>query len=338
MNENRFIQLLNRYLNDKATGEERQELMNLIAEGAYDKSLKERIKAAFAAGSVAEDVDPQKAREILKGILSTASEQKVMVPMRTEARNWRWMAAAVFLIAITAGWGLFKMEQTPQQLFSVKSAVPVGAVFTGKQFVRLPDGSTVLLNAGSELSYLASFGEQVRKVTLAGEAYFDVRHDPSKPFKVLTGNVTTTVLGTAFNVKAYPDQGEIQVTVTRGKVQVGDEKRTFGIIRPDQQIAVNTATNQFTQKNLKAETAELWKSQYLILDDVSMDEALKIIGEKYKVQIVIAHDGLKKCRITATFLNGENLDQVLTVVCGVVQATYTVLPDREVKVEGNGCQ
>lgn len=70
--------------------------------------------------------------------------------------------------------------------------------------MRLPDGSTVLLNEGSELSYSTSFGKQAREVTLTGEGYFDVQHNLSKPFKVLTGNVTTTVLGTAFNIKAYP--------------------------------------------------------------------------------------------------------------------------------------
>ena len=339
MNNYRFTELLNRYLNDKATRQEREELMNLIAEGTHDDALRDSIKAMFMTGSIEEDMDPRNARKILKGILETSNEQERIVPFRAGAGRWTWLvAAAVLLIAVTAGAWIFKMKISPQESFAWKETLREGAVFTGKQFVRLPDGSTVLLNEGSELSYPTSFGEQVRKVTLTGEAYFDVRHDPSKPFKVLTGKVTTTVLGTAFNVKAYPGQPEIQVTVMRGKVRVGNEERTFGIIQPDQQIAVNTATNQFVQKNLKAETAEVWKSQHLILDDVSIEEALRTIGERYRVQITIGDAGLKKCRITATFLHGESFDQVLTVVCGVVGATYAILPDGKVKIEGKGCQ
>jgi transmembrane sensor len=290
-------------------------------------------------GQMRADMDSGKAQRILKGILATAKEPEKIVPMRSVARGWRWIAAAAALvIAVCTGWWTFRVEPVRQQLITLQEEKPEPAVFRGKQFVHLPDGSTVLLNEGTELSYSASFGEQAREVTLTGEGYFDVQHDPSKPFKVLTGKITTTVLGTIFNVKAYSGQQEIKVTVTRGKVQVGDDERTFGIITPNQQMAVNTTTNDFVQTNLKAETAEAWKSQYLILDDVSMEEAAKTIAEKYKAKITLANDDLKMCRISATFLNGEDLDHVLTVVSGVVQATYTMQPGGNVKIEGKGCK
>ena len=339
MNSNRFTELLNLYLDDKTTGEEREELMQLIREGSHDETIKDRIYAMLLNSPVQEDMDIQKTRKMLKGIMATAHEQEKIVPMRPAAGNWRWVAAAAVLVfAVSAGWYIYRVKPVPRQLITLQEKKPESAFFTGKQFVRLPDGSTVLLNEGSELSYSTSFGKQAREVTLTGEGYFDVQHNLSKPFKVLTGKVTTTVLGTAFNIKAYPGQQEIKVTVTRGRVQVGDDERTFGIITPDEQIAVNTATNDFVQTNLKAETAIVWKSQYLILDDVSMEEAAKTIAEKYKVKITMANDDLKTCRISGTFLDGENLDQVLTVVSGVVQAAYTMQPDGNVKIEGKGCK
>lgn len=339
MNSNRFTELLNRYLDDQTTVEEREELMQLIREGSHDETIKNSIHLMLLHGPVQEDADPQKAIKILKGILATANEQEKIVPMQPAAGNWRWVAsAAVLLMAVTAGWWFFRTEPVADRMIVLQEKELEPAVFTGKQFVRLPDGSTVLLNVGSELRSSASFGETAREVSLMGEGYFDVQHDPSKPFRVLTGKVTTTVLGTAFNIKAYPGQPEIKVTVTRGKVQVGDDQRTFGIITPDQQIAVNTATNNFVQTNLKAEIAEAWISEYLILDDVSMEEAAKTISEKYKVKITLANDDLKKCRISATFLNGENFDQVLTVVSGVVHATYAIQPNGNVTIEGKGCK
>lgn len=337
MNSTRFTELLKLYLDDKATSEEQEELMQLIHEGSYDEALKDSINATLFNSSFCEDMDPEKAHKVLKGILGTVNEEEKIIPIRP-ARNWRWVAAAAFLVmAASAGWWVLKMEPAPQQLITMQEKLST-AVFTGKQFVNLPDGSSVLLNEGSELSYSDSFGKRAREVALTGEGYFDVRHDPSKPFKVLTGKVTTTVLGTAFNVRAYPGQQEIKVTVTRGKVQVGDDQRTFGVITPDQQIAVNTATNDFVKTDFDAEKAEAWKSRYLILDDVSMEDAVKTMEKKYKVKITLANDELKECRISATFLNDESLEQVLTVVSGVVHATYSIQPDGNVKIKGEGCK
>lgn len=338
MNRKRFTELLNLYIDEKATGEEREELMQMISEGSYDETIRDSISALLLNSTAQQDMDLQKARKMLKGILATAKEGKKIVPMHSAVSNWRWVAvAAVLMIAVSFGWWIFRTQPAHHELVTLQEEKPESAVFTGKQFLRLPDGSTVLLNEGTVLSYSTSFGKQSREVTLAGEGYFEVRRDPSKPFKVLTGQVTTTVLGTAFNVKAYPGQREIKVTVTRGRVQVGDARRTFGIITPDQQIAVNTATNDFIKMNLKAETAEAWKSQYLLLDDVNMEDAAKTIADKYKVKIILINDDLKRCRISATFLDGENLDQVLTVVSGVVQATYSIQPDGSVIIKGEGC-
>lgn len=338
MDSTRFSELLNLYLNDKATTKDRQELMQLIRGGSYDEMIRERIDAMMSNGPVLQEVDSSEARKMLEEII--ARDEKKIIPIQRASSSWKWVAAAaVVLISISAGWWIFKVDSVRRQeivLQEEKELPPV--VFSGKQFIHLPDGSTVLLNEGTKLSYTSSFGEQAREVILTGEGYFDVQHDSSRPFKVLTGKVTTTVLGTAFNVEAYPGQEEIKVTVARGRVQVKDDQRTFGIITPDQQIAVNTVTRDFVQTNLKAETAVAWQSQYLILDNVSLEQAVKTIGEKYGVKITLVNDELKTCRISATFLNAESFDQVLTVVCGVVHATYTILPDGNAKIEGEGCK
>lgn len=341
MNNNRFTELLNLYLENKVTDRERDELVRLIREGKHDQAIKERIEAMLTMEVPQDRMDTERAENTLQQILAAGEQEERIIPIRTVAEKWRWVAAAaVLVIAVSAGWWISRQrpDPLPQQWVAIEQAESPSVVHSGKQFVRLPDGSTVLLNANSRLSYPASFGTLGREVTLIGEGYFDVRHDPSKPFKVLTGDVTTTVLGTAFNVKAYPGDEEIEVTVTRGKVNVEGGRRSFGIIKEDQQIAVNTATHDFVQTNVKAATAVAWQSKYLILDDVSLEEAARIIGQKYKVEITLANEELKACRISATFLNGENLEQVLTVVCGVVHSTYDMLPDGSARIVGKGCQ
>jgi transmembrane sensor len=337
MNSNRFNELLERYLADVATVEERNELMAMIHAGSHDESVDRRIQSMLSGGRADENMDPQRAREILKGIVACGGKSTRPVK-RGEAVSWRWYAAAaIALVLISTGWWLNRPE--PARVSAITTVIPEAerAVFIGKQFVHLPDGSKVLLNQGSRLSYAPTFGEQDREVVLAGEGYFDVRHDAGKPFRVVTGSITTVVLGTSFNVKAYPDQQEVKVTVTRGKVQVNNETRLLGVITPDQQISVNTLTNDFVQRNVKAETATSWQSQYLILDDVSLEEAVKTIAAKYDVQIAISNVKLRTCRISATFLKGETLGQVLTVVSGVLQATYTIDASGNVTIDGKGC-
>lgn len=338
MNSNRFNELLERYLAETATAAERDELMSMIVEGNYDDHMRGRIQTLLSTVRVDENMDDDRAKEVLKGIVASGRQQVVDGGRSSDNLVWRWYAAAaVVLVLISAGWW-FDRPEAPR----LSSLPPVAqeaepAVFTGQQFVHLPDGSTVLLNEGSRLSYAATFGEHDREVALTGEGYFDVRHNAAKPFRVVTGSITTMVLGTSFNVKAYPEQQEVKVTVTRGKVQVNNNQRLLGIITPDQQISVNTRTYDFVQRNIRAETATVWQSKYLILDDVSLEEAAKTISEKYNVEIAINNPKLKTCRISATFLRGETLDQVLTVVSGVLQATYTVDEKGKVTIEGEGC-
>src|SRR5207248_3097180 len=84
----------------------------------------------------------------------------------------------------------------------------------------LPDSSTVVLHAGSRLLFPEAFSVNTREVTLVGEAYFDIVHREAQPFIIHTGQLKTTVLGTAFNIRAYDSSQEVMVSVTKGRVRV----------------------------------------------------------------------------------------------------------------------
>ena len=337
MNSNRFNELLERYLADLATDQERDELMAMIVKGNYDETLRSNIESMLMDIRDEQRMDESTARGIFKDILASEVPAESSVRSRRVAPV-RWYAvAAVFVVLMIAGWWVYQIEPAPVTPVTSVVSEPERAIFSGKQFIRLPDGSTVLLNDGSRLSYAPEFGERDREVNLRGEAYFNVRHDAGKPFRVVTGKITTMVLGTTFNVSAYPEAQEVEITVTQGKVQVNNSDRMLGIITPDQQISINTVTFNFVQRNVNAETANAWQSEYLILDDVSLGEAANIISRRYDVRITLANEKLEACRISATFLKGENLDQILTVVSAVVQATYSKEEDGNITIEGTGC-
>jgi len=341
-NKENFANLLNVYLAGKATDENYRELMQLIKSSSYDDLLKQEIQAALLGTNATNDIEEVKARELLYNILNSEKQTAELIAVkRPVQKRWLWAAATVIVLLIT-GLQLFSVKNAGNKLVAQKEAEvlqPVPAPdLKGKKYIRLQDGSTVLLNEGSRLEYPDKFGNNTREVTLIGEGYFDIKHEAGRPFIVHTGKIATTVLGTAFNIKAYPQQKEIRITVTRGKVKVSDAKKILGVITPNESITVNSENTLFVQEKVNADDITEWKKQYLVLDNISMEDAAILIDEKYHVKISFAKESLRDCRISATFLNNETLEQVLTVVTGVVNAHFTTQPNDQIIISGDGCK
>jgi transmembrane sensor len=180
----------------------------------------------------------------------------------------------------------------------------------------LPDGSSVTLSPGSRLNYPSSFdGMKKREVFLYGQAFFDIKHNVSRPFIVHTGKVETVVLGTAFNIKAIPDDPDVIVTVKRGKVKVSNENKTLAIIAPNQQITYNLKKVSSTVEVLKNDSYLDWKEQDLLLDNLTVAEAAKLLEDRYKVKIAVNEPALGSQRFTTTFRKNESFEQVLKSIC-----------------------
>jgi len=332
----RFVYLLKRYLDKQATGEELDELRSLIRTNQFEDVVKNDIADYLMADfQDPEMFQDQNADALYHRILSEVRDPFVKVETGRKSR-WMWAAAAAVIAAISiAIWnpGKWKKEVA-------KHAQATGTdsllTFSNKDFIHLPDGSTVLLNEGSVLSYRTSYGTSLREVSLSGEAYFDIKKDPEHAFIVHTGNVITRVLGTAFNIDAR--QKKIVVTVTRGLVEVGDEHKTYGRIKPDEQITVNTLNNEFKLAEVNAISELKWKNQSLIFDEITVAESAKMIEERYNVKINFENNDIKNCRISAWFLNGEDLDHVLEMVSGTRQASYVVKGDQVNIIGGFGCE
>lgn len=341
MQQKTFEELFESYLQDNLSEENRQKLMDMIQQGVHDDFIKEKIRMLLNKHENVELLDKQKGDSILSYILSNPSEKVIPIRKKSQGKRVRLLLAAAAAITILfAVRSVFFYNSTPDPLKTESEKVEeINSVltFNGKQLIHLPDGSTIILNDKSSITYDQNdFNNKTREVTLSGEAYFDIKRNEKKPFIVHTGKVNTKVLGTAFNINAY--NTSIKVTVTRGKVQVGDLKRVYGIITPNQQIVVNKSTLVYEQNNVNAATAVEWKSNYLILDDLNMKDAVALISQKYKVQILLSNEKIRNCRITASFLNEEDLDHVLKVVCSVIETEYHYDQNGVIILEGKGCE
>ena len=328
--QSRLQFLITQYADNLCTKEEMSELFSLLGDPARDAKLKQEFLKMW------NDIHPdEQINSVDENKLFSDIEDKISTPSISRPRFVWAKAAAVLLLLLGAGVIYFYLyspiEKKKQPLASANKPAP-----SSHSLIKLPDGSSVLLNNNSKLDY-ATFTGNNREVILTGEAYFDIAKDKLHPFVIHTGKLRTTVLGTAFNIRAYPEESDVTVTVTRGKVEVEMEDKTLGIITPNQQISFNKRNGSTIQQQVFADSILVWKQNDLLFDNTNFEEAAVIISNRFNVTVNFENESLKKCRFTASFLNENNIDQVLTVLCDVNNASYEKKNDSTIIIKGQGC-
>jgi ferric-dicitrate binding protein FerR (iron transport regulator) len=186
-----------------------------------------------------------------------------------------------------------------------------------KQF-SLPDGSTVFLNSGSSLRVLPGFGVKDRIVSLSGEAFFVVCHDPNKPFMIQSGKLLITDIGTSFDVKAYSEENQVKVAVETGEVSVreanpGDAAPVFPkSITRNQQLVYNKDSRQASLSRTQTSEIIAWKENKLRFDNASFSEIATALERWYGVTVML-HGQADARRYTVSF-NNEPVSNVLKVL------------------------
>lgn len=199
----------------------------------------------------------------------------------TGRRSWLRVAAVLLPLALLTG-SYFLWKNIPVKPDTVVSlSVPYGE----RREVRLPDASTVFLNAGSNIRYLASFDGETRRVWLSGEAYFSVTRDASRPFMVETEHLSVEVLGTEFNVKAYPDETRTTATLNSGKIKVETKTEQSYVLTPNRQLSYDRRSKKIHIASVNAGDCSGWKEGHLIFDNMSLSEILSAVERKFDVSI-----------------------------------------------------
>lgn len=230
-------------------------------------------------------------------------------------------AAAVLLPLCLLAGGYFYWTGLSGKGRIVRVDVPHG---THRQ-VDLPDGSVVWVNAGSTLQYPVSFEADVRKVRLEGEAFFSVAKDPAAPFVVETEKLSVNVLGTVFNVSAYPGEEKTTATLNSGKVEVRTASRQTFTLEPEQQLSYDNRTNRTDIRRVPEETLAGWISGNLIFEYKPLHEIFCALERKYGVTVradkaLIAKDD----RFSVKFVHQENIEEVMRVLKDICGFTYTL--------------
>ena len=171
-------------------------------------------------------------------------------------------------------------------------------------------------------------------MTLQGEAYFDIASHPDQPFLIHTGEVTSTVLGTSLNIKAWSSDS-VTVSVITGKVQVSNAKATT-ILTPNQQVVFDQHHNNTQQLKILPAAVIAWAKSDMQFQDIPYDQLAQHLGRRYNVSFEFKNPALKNCPITGRFTGTETLNEVLDVLSQTMGTTYTI-NGRTVELDGKAC-
>lgn len=190
--------------------------------------------------------------------------------------------------------------------------------------VILPDSSKVWLNSGSKIVFNNNFVEDSRQVYLDGEAFFDIKKNPRLPFIVHAANtVNVKVLGTEFNLKAYPDENDVSITLITGSVEIDSNNETT-VLTPGQKLQFNRSTFETSVKNLQNLTSETdWVNGRLIFYNESLEELEKKLERWFDVEIEFADQQVAQRRFSGT-LERESIVEVISYFASSRYVEYEI--------------
>ena len=323
--EERIKYLFKQYLNNTCTRKEFDEFFSYINEAAHNELIRELIKKAYEEtgqpGSSLTFVDGSGNLVITK---PNWDEQSLATPKPAKkTRLIGAMAAVIIALALGVGW-LMTRPLSKQPHAATKGLAKKMTGRSEYRYMLLPDSTQVWLNAASTLEYPQQFAAGKREVYLTGEAYFDVKHADKQPFLIHTGKVTTMVLGTAFNINAYPGRENIIVSVSRGKVRVNYNDKEMAVLTQGQQVKVSNTSNTVMQKKQAITEVAPWQQGNLQYDDETIRDIVADLERNYDVTIRVQNETLANERITTSFRREIGIENALKVLCNLTDTRLTL--------------
>ncbi len=281
----------------------------------------------------------------------TTNPDATEAPRRRSPRRLLVAAAAVAILTIS-GFILYR-PQPDKKAVIAQAATQTNEVTTrngSRTSLYLPDGTRVWLNAASHIVYNKDFGKTDREVNLSGEAFFDVAHDPAKPFVIHAARIDIKVLGTSFNVKSYPADKTTETVLIRGSIEVAIRNRTNKkiILKPNEKLVIDNDDSATLRRHIATHLATSpaehspvtilrptyehttgtmvetsWVDNKLIFQDMRFGNLAKDMERWYGVSIAFARPELEQLQFTGSFQQ-ETIRQALDALRLTATFNYTI--------------
>ncbi|RIV25397.1 DUF4974 domain-containing protein [Fibrisoma montanum] len=348
MNESIDWELLGRIFANEATEEERSAFSEWLKANPESQPLVDKLRqqwqaSAPSASSLTTSVAFNQVWSRIE------AEDESGAPIRRIGQRWLgWVAAAsVVLIGVFIGWNLYPGQTVSPTL--VQQTNPKGT----RSKIQLADGSTVWLNADSRLDYPKTFTGALREVSLEGEAFFQVAHNPQQPFVVRLKTGSVRVLGTSFNIRAYPGDSTVETAVVTGKVAFIPKqpaRKRAGLptkqtlqpasdtlfLTPNLKAVQSLTTRQIVTQPTVAANQIAWTESKLVFRNTPLGEVAKTLERWYGTPVALERESLRQCPLTGTFQN-QSLKEVMNLIAMTRRFDYELTESR-LTIKGPGCE
>lgn len=250
--------------------------------------------------------------------------RKVNGRIKTQTRTTRIFTiitriAAVLTLPLLAFtiWSLFLQDKSHETAAGLITWNEIQSPAGMRSHIVLPDGTDLWLNAESKIRYAIPFVRENRQVELTGEAFLKVVKNENSPFVINAGAASVKVLGTQFNVKAYPDEENLEVALAEGSIEftgtTTDGRKAITKLITNDFLALNKTTGQVKLENKNLNKYISWVKNIIIFDDTPMPEVARTLERWYGVKVIVTDPEINKYRFTTTFEN-ESLFRVLELL------------------------
>jgi ferric-dicitrate binding protein FerR (iron transport regulator) len=332
---NDIDELIGKYLAGEASHEEREVVDGWRGENESNRQYFSQIQTIFARAATVspdlqfdEDAAWNKVRARLK---QTHGKVVNLQPERPANNAWSilWKIAASILLVAVVGFFAYQNLQS-----SDDAVVPV-QVIAEKKTVRdtLPDGSEVVLNKKTRLTYAYDSRKKEHRVKLKGEAYFSMAHEEKKNFVVDVEGVFIRDIGTSFNVKAYPNSNTIEVVVEEGEVIFYTETDSGLTLKANGKGIYDRVTKQFSVDQPEANVTA-YKTRYFVFSGTSLAEVARQLNAVYDRKVIVS-EAIQGCQLTVDFDN-DNLESIVDVISQTLQLKVRDTP-QGILLEGTTC-
>ncbi len=315
------------YLNNHCSIEEQRAVESWIAASVDHETLFLQIKQIWESERTMKQPPTPNVDVAWKKVHARIEKQGKRV-----SRRLMRVAAAISLMIIGATGIYYFLAPTPLEVFAVdRSEAP--------KMVELVDGSKVWLNAESQLFFPDRFKAGERRVKLIGQAYFEVAESAEHPFIIEAGETAIQVLGTTFDVMAYPDSSICEVLVESGRVAFyhSADQRQRLVLEKGETGRYEKAQNRLIKEKGVDVNKRAWYTNTLRFEDATLQEVAKIIEMTFDVRMEWEHPNIGNCLINASF-PADDLDNLLTVIADLYDLELTADENGVFVLKGDGCE
>ncbi len=314
-------QLMIRYIQGECSDDEKTIIQEWLLQSEENRKLFYETKALWNYSKVMYFGSEEQLNKAVKNLNRNIQSVELLRKKKLYLRFAKYAAVLVLAMSIPV-----VIWTTYQHINSNSGLITIAVAQTdSSKLITLSDNTRVWLNSNSSITYPLKFSRSERNVTFSGEAYFEVKHDSLHPFIVKTSNVQVRVLGTSFDVRAYPSEKKTETTLVKGRVIIQNKRgESLAILAPGQLAVFDKTSNYLSIREVDAEQYTHWRYGLITFANASFNDITRKLEEVYQVHFIMRHSEADPATYNFSFRKSQPIDKVLDMLSFIAPLNYNI--------------